>query len=511
MKAHDNVASVSIKLLRESTTNPRRMFDPAAQKDLVDSIRQHGVLQPILVRKLKDGDGSFEVVAGARRFRAAKKAGLLEMPVLVRELTDKEVLEVQYVENLQRSDIHPVDEGIGYRKLIDDHGYDAEALGKKLGKSRGYVYGRMQLAKLGTKAMTLFVEGQFDLSIAQLLTRIADPGLQDLAARDIVKGFRGEPMTFRDAKDHVQRNYQNDLREAPFPTGDATLVPAAGKCGDCPHRTGNQRTLFGDAAEKERADVCTLPSCYKSKVAAFFERRKVEVEAAGGTVLTGKKAETARYDHELVDLDVVCYEDPKQRTYRKLLGDRTGVSRVLVEGRNGEPIEKAKRADVVSALKAAGAIKRDQKTPATSEEERRRAREHKARLAGFAEVLPKLRTAAAALDAKTAWALVIRWGLSCQTERLVMRERKLGHHDLLEQSAADLQAIAMEILARGARMGSPSSPWNGWSAETSAVAKACKINLAAAAKAAAKAKQKAKPKAKPKKQPKKPAKAKGAK
>jgi ParB/RepB/Spo0J family partition protein len=147
---------IALKDLQESALNPRKAFDEETLKELCESLKAKGCIEPIIVRRM-NGSGSFEVVAGARRFRAAKMAELDELPAIVREYTDAECMEIQVIENLQREDVNPVEEADGYRQLIDLGGYtkdgktgssvpDVERLAEKIGKSERYVYDRLTLA-----------------------------------------------------------------------------------------------------------------------------------------------------------------------------------------------------------------------------------------------------------------------------------------------------------------------------------------------------------------------------
>lgn len=344
--------SLPLKVLHESPTNPRQRFEEKPMKDLVESVREHGILQPILVRDRQqpgDAPGSrYEIVAGARRFRAAREAGLLEVPCIVRELTDKQTLEVQFVENLQRADLHPLDEGYGYKRLHDEHAYTVEHLAAKLGKSIGYVYGRMQLAKLPVKAQTLFFDGQIDLSHAQLVARIPVAEMADKAAAAIAKGdHSGVPMTYRSAVDYVRRNFQCNLKDAPFPTQDRDLVPDAGPCGRCPKRTGNQKDLFG-GADGVGADVCTDPGCFELKTKRHFAVQKDEILAAGGKVIEGAKAKEFVYGDKLIDPDTKCYLDPKGRTYKQLVKGQP-MQTVLLQGQDGQALIRWEHKAVVAA------------------------------------------------------------------------------------------------------------------------------------------------------------------
>ena len=133
-----SVQEIPLWSIQESKTNPRRQFDEAKLAELAGNIRQHGVLQPILVRPLPNGDLSlFELVAGARRYRASKLAGRETIPASVRELTDTQCLELQLIENLQRADVHELDEARGYAALmqLQPDTYTVETLAEKIGRS----------------------------------------------------------------------------------------------------------------------------------------------------------------------------------------------------------------------------------------------------------------------------------------------------------------------------------------------------------------------------------------
>jgi ParB/RepB/Spo0J family partition protein len=162
--------------IRCSTTNPRKVFDQISLEELAKSIREHGVLQPVIVRP---SNGAFELVAGERRVRAARLAGLQEIPAISEERTDAEVVEAQLVENLQRADLHPLDEADGYTRLMKA-GIGAEQVAKRVGKPVKYVFERLRLMSLIAPAAALFREGKILAGHAVLLARLA-PETQKLA------------------------------------------------------------------------------------------------------------------------------------------------------------------------------------------------------------------------------------------------------------------------------------------------------------------------------------------
>lgn len=282
--------SASIDLPVESVvecqSNPRRAFDTDALAELAESVRAHGILQPILVRP---GKGTtFELVAGHRRLRAAVAAGLDHVPVIVRELDDKQVLEIQVIENLQRTDLHPLEEAEGYRRLHQEFGYSVEDLAAKVGKSKAYVYSRMRYTHLPPNAKKLFLEGSLTPSTAGLIARIPDATLAERAAKEITQGSWGDGiMTAHEAREHIERNFTLRLTEAQWSIKDAELLPAAGACTTCPKRTGNQRELFDDI---KSPDVCTDPQCYQSKTDAHWLVKQAEAKAKGQEVLDAAAA-----------------------------------------------------------------------------------------------------------------------------------------------------------------------------------------------------------------------------
>src|SRR5712671_5089481 len=170
-----SVQEIPLENIRESNSNPRRVFDEAQLRELAANIQLHGVLQAILVRPSQDGaNGMYELVAGARRLRASKLAGKNTIPATVRNLTDAEAQELRLIENLQRSNIHELDEGIGYRSLIDlrPDFYTVETVAAQVAKSPSYVKGRISLTELISAAQTAFYDGRLTVSHALEIARL---------------------------------------------------------------------------------------------------------------------------------------------------------------------------------------------------------------------------------------------------------------------------------------------------------------------------------------------------
>lgn len=325
-------SEIAITDIAPSPTNPRKRFAPEAMAELTESVKKHGVIQPILIRPLVKGKTLYELVAGERRYRAAKAAGLATIPAIARELTDVEALELQVIENLQRQDLHPLEEAEGYEVLMKQHHYTADDLAAKLGKSRGYVYARLKLLALTTKGRDAFFAGALNPSVALLVARIPVPKLQDEALKEITNPH-SHVRSVRDIEHYLQQHYMLRLSEAPFPPADADLIADVGSCAACPKRTGNQPELFGDVKSK---DVCTDPVCFTRKKDAHIERARAAAEAKGQKVITGDAARkiipynTVDHGSGYVDLNAKNYEDAKQRTNRQILG-KDAPEPVLVE------------------------------------------------------------------------------------------------------------------------------------------------------------------------------------
>ncbi|PYC47594.1 chromosome partitioning protein ParB [Litorivita pollutaquae] len=166
---------VPIEKVVPNPDQPRRHFTPEQLEELAASIKEKGIIQPLIVRPRPHGDGEFEIVAGERRWRAAQMAQLHRIPVLVREFDDTEVLEVAIIENIQRADLNPVEEAMGYRQLMDKFGHTQEKLAQALGKSRSYLANLMRLLQLPDEVLVYLREGQLSAGHARALITSDDP------------------------------------------------------------------------------------------------------------------------------------------------------------------------------------------------------------------------------------------------------------------------------------------------------------------------------------------------
>ena len=190
---------VPIEFVGRNPRNPRRYFDESELQDLASSIRQHGIVQPVVVRTI--AENRFEIIAGERRWRAAQLSGLTDIPVIIRDVDDRTALEIAIVENVQRSDLNPLEEAMGYELLIADHGYTQNDLGEIIGKSRSHVANSLRLLKLPEPVRDMLASGTLSAGHARALIPTSDPTA--LAKTIVAKG-----MSVRDA----ERIAQNDIK-----------------------------------------------------------------------------------------------------------------------------------------------------------------------------------------------------------------------------------------------------------------------------------------------------------
>ncbi|MER8845814.1 ParB/RepB/Spo0J family partition protein [Mesorhizobium australicum] len=178
---------VPIEFISANPKNPRRHFGDAELTDLAQSIREHGVVQPVVARPSPTQAGRYDILAGERRGRAAQRAGLTEIPVIIRDVNDRTALELAIIENVQRADLNAVEEAQGYQQLIDDHGYTQADLGQVIGKSRSHVANTLRLLKLPDVIRDMLVDGALSAGHARTLVTAEDPA--GLAKRIVEEGL----------------------------------------------------------------------------------------------------------------------------------------------------------------------------------------------------------------------------------------------------------------------------------------------------------------------------------
>jgi ParB family chromosome partitioning protein len=260
---------LAIDLIDVSTTNPRRTFDEGKLQELAESIRQHGLIQPIVVRPKNE---RFEIVAGERRYRSSLLAEKFSVPSHIVELTDAQALEWQLIENSQRVDIHPFQEAQGFQRLLDMPGYDVAALVEKSGKSASHIYARLSFLQLIPAVAEAFTEERITASHASLIARLPQESQASAYERCWRKDWQDQEPHLLPAKHlaaWIQANLYLALTDAPFDREDFTLNPTAGACVSCPRRSGYNTSLFCDV----QGDQCLDAPCYHGKVEAHLDRQ----------------------------------------------------------------------------------------------------------------------------------------------------------------------------------------------------------------------------------------------
>ena len=191
----DTVEKISLKKIRPGVYQPRQHFEETELQDLADSIKEHGVIQPIILRKTDDD--FYEIIAGERRFRASKIANLTEIPAIVRKFSDNDALEIAIIENVQRSDLSPTEEARGYQRLMKEFAYTQEIVAKKVGKSRAHIANLLRLLTLPEKVREYLDSKQISMGHARAIINSINP--EELAKRIIAKG-----LNVRDAEEIVR-------------------------------------------------------------------------------------------------------------------------------------------------------------------------------------------------------------------------------------------------------------------------------------------------------------------
>lgn len=353
---------LALDLITPSLTNPRKTFDEAKMQELTASINASGVHQPVIVRPLPGSRSadtfrarlagqplpSFELVVGERRLRASRRAACSNIPALVRDLTDNQVLEIQIIENLQRDDLAELEEAEGYAALVAATGIDKRAIGERIGRSSSYVYARLKLLDLCHEARQALHGGGIDASRGLLIARIPDQKLQLKALKEFKERHPNGDYVIsqRAAQLWIRQNVMLKLADARFNIKSAALVATAGACTDCPKRTGANPDLF---SEIDSPDLCIDPACYHAKEDAHNAIITKAARAKGMTVIDGKEAQKAmpwagsHYIDGYKDLDstTLSPQTKKQVPLRELLtkDELKGHVQLLIDPHTNQPRE----------------------------------------------------------------------------------------------------------------------------------------------------------------------------
>ena len=248
VEATDALQAIAIDRVQPGKYQPRTQMNDEALEELAASIREHGVMQPILVRPI-DG-GRFEIVAGERRWRAAKRAGLAEVPALVKSVPDQSALALALIENIQREDLNPLEQANGLQRLIDEFGLTHEAAAKAVGRSRSAVTNLLRLRELTKPVQAYLMHGQIDMGHARALLALA-AGQQAAAAARVVAQGLSVRETERLVHQFAHPGRRNAKRGAPTPDADLArlqedLAEALGaKVAIVPRAGGSGKVVIG--------------------------------------------------------------------------------------------------------------------------------------------------------------------------------------------------------------------------------------------------------------------------
>lgn len=257
-------AYIELAEISPSPVNPRKYFDVAKLKELADSIRVKGVISPVVIRPL-NGNGTYELVAGERRYRASIDAGLTAIPAIVRELSDDDALDIMTIENLQREDLTELEEAQNFKTWLDARGDDAAlTLAGRIGVDARYIRRRVKVLELPREILDAWDKGDLLYGHLEQFLRLGSP-------EEVMRHYKQmwHSATVAQLKDQINRDAP-DLHGAPFPKD---------RCKKCPHNSGVQRGLFG-ALDDDKKVRCHNPECFREALVAYFTEHWAESAAA---------------------------------------------------------------------------------------------------------------------------------------------------------------------------------------------------------------------------------------
>jgi len=349
------VPAMDVSLLKPAPWNPRRQFASDAIDELATDITARGILEPLVVRDLVS---HYEIVCGERRYRAALRAGLEAVPVVVRVLDDREALEAAISENGQRESLHPLEEADAFVVLRDTHGESPADIAARFGVTEKLVHQRLSLARLCPEGRNAFLADKISWGIALRIARLPME-YQASAAEHLATPLWNGPWTTSEAGRWIAQRYHLRLASAPFDMTDASLVPEVGACVGCVSNTDTQVPMFGDDVTPGQ---CTNPVCYARKKEAAWQRKAAET-AGSRQVLTYEQSAAIAPPYRGAPLRggyVQLTDKPQdhggRKTWAQLLGTQAPTP-VIVRSEDGEPIE-AIPPDALKAACAAVGLKK---------------------------------------------------------------------------------------------------------------------------------------------------------
>jgi ParB family transcriptional regulator, chromosome partitioning protein len=275
-----NFLNVPLKNIIADPNQPRKYYDKTAMAELTISVKENGVIQPVVLRP---HGKKYMLVCGERRYRASNNAALKEIPAVIRNLSDAEALEIQIIENLQRKEVHAMEEAIAFKSLAEK--FSTEEIANRIGKSESYVVKRIKLNDLVPDAQEIFFTGHITLTNALLMSRLRSEAQSDIIKLEAPNDWKTKKGKEKDWMledvDHYIDVSERDLSKALFKLTDAKINPEAGSCKGCVFNTANQPMLF----DEYRKAFCTKTTCFEIK---------------------NKNARIARYEDISKDPSIIC-------------------------------------------------------------------------------------------------------------------------------------------------------------------------------------------------------------
>jgi ParB family chromosome partitioning protein len=285
------VHRIDIERISANPDQPRRNFDPDALQDLAASIREHGILQPVLVRPR--ADGHFQIIAGERRWRAARLAGLREIPAIVEPFDDEAALEIAIIENLQREDISPLEEADMFERMTTQHGYSLRKLAQKLGKDKGYVENRLRLADAPPEIRELVSVRSDTLSAAYELMKVSDPRKRRRLAQQVATG----ELSLSRLRQRIAAPAGAAASSAGMEQAEEAVVPEPAAMSEVPSDAARP------AGELEPGDAAASSAA----IAVQPERVAIPIEPEGPAVDEAPvPGADATAEHRVVDVDLAA-------------------------------------------------------------------------------------------------------------------------------------------------------------------------------------------------------------
>lgn len=259
--------NIPLKSIFPDPNQPRKFYDETAMEELTNSIKESGVLQPILVREQPDRHDKYLIVCGERRYQASKTAGLKEIPAIIRSITDEEALQLQIVENLQRKDVHPMEEAVAFKSFQESRNWSFEEIAKRVGKSEYYVKQRIKLNSLCDEFQKLFFQNKINITDALQVSKFEAEIQVELFNELVDDDDLNNPTFHLDIESYQLNKFRGKLQNATFDIEDATILPTMGACSNCQFNSAVLK-LFPD----QNGATCENIKCFNEKTNLSFQR-----------------------------------------------------------------------------------------------------------------------------------------------------------------------------------------------------------------------------------------------